>query len=119
MFLLLPGNFLTIHLFSDPQTSAGCAPSVLITFINMMLSKHPDYPPPPSPNGTDANKIACNPYMYAGQSFFESVLLLCALCCIPWMLFAKPYKMIQERKAKHMQVYIVKFFSYLKKINFN
>lgn len=80
------------RLFPDPLTSSACAPSVLITFINMVLFKSPN----DIPN--------CNPYMYAGESGLEKFLVLIALLCVPWMLFAKPLMLMQERKKKHMQV---------------
>jgi len=46
----------------DPETreaGAHCAPSILITFINMVLFKDTE--------STDG----CNPYMYGGQQGFQ------------------------------------------------
>ncbi|XP_011304240.1 V-type proton ATPase 116 kDa subunit a isoform 1 isoform X2 [Fopius arisanus] len=70
-----------------------CAPSVLITFINMVLFKNGD---PPAVCKTE--------YMYAGQGGFQKFLLVIALLCIPWMLLAKPLMMMQERKRHHYQL---------------
>ncbi len=43
-------------------------------------------------------------YMYSGEHFFERFLVLVGLLCVPWMLLAKPFMMMQERKKKHMQL---------------
>ncbi|CAB0036337.1 unnamed protein product [Trichogramma brassicae] len=76
----------------NPETSSFCAPSVLISFINMVLFKTP------------AEIKPCSPYMYAGQGGFENLLVICAVLCIPWMLLAKPILLMQERKRKHTQL---------------
>lgn len=67
--------------------SAGCAPSILITFINMVLFKPP-------------NEGACDPYMFSGQSFLQKCLVIIALLCVPWMLFAKPFMIMKARKEE-------------------
>ncbi|XP_014203927.1 V-type proton ATPase 116 kDa subunit a isoform X3 [Copidosoma floridanum] len=82
----------------DVTTSSFCAPSVLITFINMVLFKSPEEK---DTEGTKKNP--CDPWMYGGQNGLQMLLVLVALLCIPWMLFAKPFMMMQERKKKHMQ----------------
>lgn len=64
-----------------------CAPSILITFINMVLFK--------APNPSEGD---CTPWMYMGQEFLQKVLVILALLCIPWMLLAKPLLIMQERK---------------------
>ncbi|XP_011875110.1 PREDICTED: V-type proton ATPase 116 kDa subunit a isoform 1 isoform X2 [Vollenhovia emeryi] len=70
----------------------GCAPSVLITFINMVLFK-------------PAVKIGkCDPYMYGGQDGFQHFLVVVALLCVPWMLLAKPVLMIRNRRKQHYQL---------------
>uniref|UniRef100_A0A1B6KBS1 V-type proton ATPase subunit a n=1 Tax=Graphocephala atropunctata TaxID=36148 RepID=A0A1B6KBS1_9HEMI len=71
------------------ETSQACAPSILITFINMVLFKDS-----PAPEG-------CSPWMYAGQKYFQHMLVLIALACVPWMLVAKPYLIMQEQKKQH------------------
>ena len=67
-----------------------CAPSILITFINMVLFK--------SPNIEEGS--VCSPYMFGGQAVLQKLLVLCALACVPWMLFAKPFMIMQERKKQ-------------------
>ncbi|XP_018790985.1 PREDICTED: V-type proton ATPase 116 kDa subunit a isoform X7 [Bactrocera latifrons] len=75
-----------------PPYSAGCAPSILITFIDMVLGNTPKTPPED-----------CNSYMYAGQSFFQKLFRFVALCCIPVMLLGKPLKIIQQRRQANRQ----------------
>lgn len=69
-------------------TSQACAPSILITFINMVLLK----PYQETPVG------ACSPYMFSGQFYIQRLLVILALLCVPWMLIAKPYHIMQARK---------------------
>lgn len=58
--------------------SPGCAPSVLIYFINMMLFGE--------------NKVlnGCEEFMFEGQGNLQTIFVLVALLCIPWMLLGKP-----------------------------
>lgn len=63
---------------ADTKQTPGCAPSVLITFINMVLFKHAVVPD------------GCSEYMFEGQEILQMVLLVCALLCVPVMLFGKP-----------------------------
>jgi len=65
-----------------------CAPSILITFINMVLNKETPY-----------EKICETSNMYAGQGGIQKFLLFCAFVCIPWMLLAKPIIIMRRRKA--------------------
>lgn len=39
------------------------------------------------------------------QKYFQYLLVIIALCCVPWMLVAKPYLMMQERKKQHHLVW--------------
>jgi len=71
----------------QPETP-GCAPSVLIMFINMMLFKNT---PPPK---------GCDEYMFASQPSLERTFVLIALLCIPWMLLGKPMYIKFTRKNK-------------------
>ena len=73
----------------DFPLSERCAPSILITFINMVLFK---------PNIVE-DKCETG-YMYAGQSFIQRVLVVVAVLCIPWMLFVKPFYIRKEHYAK-------------------
>lgn len=77
--------------FERPYTT-DCAPSILITFINMVLFKSPDLP---ESNGKD---IPCGPYMFWGQSVLQKLLVTGGLLCVPWMLLAKPLHIMRSRK---------------------
>lgn len=60
--------------------SERCAPSILITFINMVLFR-----------GGEGRAECVTPYFYPGEGGFEKFLVIIALVCIPWMLLAKPF----------------------------
>lgn len=77
---------------NDLIDGPGCAPSVLITFINMVLFK-------------PATKVGqCEPYMYGGQSGLQKFLVVVALLCVPWMLLAKPILLMRNRRKQHYQL---------------
>ncbi|CAG4919613.1 unnamed protein product [Colias eurytheme] len=86
-----PGHFGS----DDPEivkSSAYCAPSILITFINMMLFK------------TDSNpRSQCDETMFAGQLVFQKLFVITALMCVPVMLFGKPYFIMKEQKERATQ----------------
>ncbi|XP_051171219.1 V-type proton ATPase 116 kDa subunit a 1 [Leptopilina boulardi] len=93
MVLLMFIKWIKYSPYGDEQEGPYCAPSVLITFINMVLFK------------TNPVRSPCDDgYMYSGQQGFQKFLVVIALLCIPWMLFAKPFMMIQERKKHHYQL---------------
>lgn len=70
--------------------SPTCAPSVLITFINMMLFKHASMAP------------GCSEYMFEGQYILQMICFFSAILCIPVMLFGKPlYILSTKKKRKH------------------
>ena len=73
----------------DATSTERCAPSILITFINMVLFNYNS--PPLSPECGD-------PYMYMGQPFFQKLFVVVAVCCIPWMLLGKPLLMRNAAK---------------------
>nr|XP_029716270.1 V-type proton ATPase 116 kDa subunit a isoform X4 [Aedes albopictus] len=70
----------------DIRFSAGCAPSILITFINMVLFKSVE------------QEGECSPFMFAGQQGLQKFLVIIALLCVPWMLLAKPIMIMRSRK---------------------
>lgn len=77
---------------NDDPFSIHCAPSILITFINMVLFKE-----------STVLSDKCSPYMFAGQQGLQKLLVFCAFICIPWMLFSKPILIMQERKKQQHQ----------------
>ncbi|ERL91208.1 V-type proton ATPase 116 kDa subunit a1 isoform X4 [Dendroctonus ponderosae] len=70
-----------------------CAPSILITFINMVLNKE-----------TPFEDICITSDMYPGQMVIQKILLFCAFVCIPWMLLAKPLMIQRARKAASLHL---------------
>ncbi len=78
---------------SDPENfnlSERCAPSILITFINMVLFRGSE---------SEAN---CDGSIYGGQRGFQSFLVIMAVICVPWMLFAKPYMVKKAHEQKKL-----------------
>lgn len=93
MTLLMWIKWIRFGAGNEEPFSIHCAPSILITFINMVLFKET----PVSPG--------CEPWMFSGQQTLQKLLVISALLCIPWMLFAKPYLIMQERKkAVHQPI---------------
>lgn len=72
--------------------NSGCAPSILIMLINMFLYKYPD---------ANAEDTPCHlKPIYYGQQLVQTLLLLGAVVCIPWMLLLKPYIIYKQRKQQ-------------------
>ena len=98
IFLLLLFGYMVFMMFykwvkyspkSDYQPDTpGCAPSVLIMFINMVLFK--SSPP----------LKGCDAYMFADQSTIQMAFVVVAVICIPWMLLGKPLYIKCTRKEK-------------------
>jgi len=72
----------------DKLTTERCAPSILITFINMVLFKT---------NEKDSGE--CDRYMYWGQEGIQHTLVVVAVICVPWMLLVKPLANKNKPKA--------------------
>lgn len=99
IFLIFLFFYLTLLMFikwikysahNDRPFTIDCAPSILITFINMVLFKKVHY--------NEDDPTACTPFMYAGQSAIQKLFVLIAVLCIPWMLLAKPIHIMRSRK---------------------
>lgn len=84
------------------------APSILITFINMVLFKSEPVP---------EDKMVCSPYMFTGQKGLQTLLVLGGLLCIPWMLFAKPLYIMRGRKEAAVSLFKQKYSSKRLSIN--
>ncbi len=91
LFLVLLFGYMVFMMFwkwvvfqpkAAPPYSPGCAPSVLIYFINMMLF------------GSSTVLDGCEEFMYPYQSLIQLIFVIVALLCIPWMLLGKPLYMI-------------------------
>lgn len=98
LFLLLLFGYMVFMMFFkwvkySPKTAfqpdtPGCAPSVLIMFINMMLFK--STPP----------LDGCDEYMFSAQPAVQQLFVYIGLLCIPWMLLGKPLYIKFTRKNK-------------------
>lgn len=99
LFLLLLFGYMVFMMFfkwfvyndwdNDQALSPGCAPSILILFINMMLFGHQE------------PLDGCKEYMFEGQEALQQVFVIVALICIPWMLLGKPLYLMSKR-PKHL-----------------
>ncbi|KAH8407159.1 hypothetical protein KR222_009553 [Zaprionus bogoriensis] len=101
VFLLLLFFYMVLLMFikwnryaaTNPMPySESCAPSILITFIDMVLFNTPKKP-----------AEGCEVYMFWGQHFIQTLFVLVALGCIPVMLLGKPIKIMQARKLANVQ----------------
>ena len=72
--------------------SSGSAPSILITLINMFMQKYDDPNDPTVPENLKP--------MYPGQKTVQTILVLLAILCIPWMLVIKPWILKKENDRK-------------------
>lgn len=75
----------------DWSKSPTSPPSLLNMLIAMFLSP-----------GT----VEPSEQLYAGQGFVQTVLVLLAVICVPWMLITKPYFQYKEMKKIKEQGYI-------------
>lgn len=98
LFLVLLFGYLVFMMFfkwlmygpksTDISRGIHCAPSILITFINMMLFKK------------NVHSDQCKGDMFPHQQIVQRVFVLIALCCIPWMLLAKPFYEMRLRRIQ-------------------
>ncbi|XP_055851306.1 V-type proton ATPase 116 kDa subunit a 1-like [Episyrphus balteatus] len=70
--------------------SAGCAPSILVMFINMMLFK------------SSKPLKGCNEFMFNGQKEVQNVFISIGIVCIPWMLLGKPLYIKFKRRQSNI-----------------
>uniref|UniRef100_T1J3P7 V-type proton ATPase subunit a n=1 Tax=Strigamia maritima TaxID=126957 RepID=T1J3P7_STRMM len=93
LFLNLIFGYLVILVFWKwvyySAYNVQCAPSLLITLINMFLFKYPE------------TKVCSQQPSYSGQPAVQSFLIILALLCVPWMLVVKPYILWKQNAAKH------------------
>ncbi|XP_071443370.1 V-type proton ATPase 116 kDa subunit a 1-like [Hetaerina americana] len=95
MVVLMVLKWVLYNAASPIISSTRCAPSVLITFINMMMFKAMEY-----------DKENCSPTMYPYQEEIQMVLVLVALLCIPFLLLGKPLYILCTRSSmkKHVRL---------------
>ncbi|EDW59357.1 V-type proton ATPase 116 kDa subunit a 1 [Drosophila virilis] len=96
IFLLMLFGYMVFMMFykwvqyspstTDIANSPGCAPSVLIMFIDMILMK------------TETPAKGCTASMFPAQRELETILFVVAIICIPWILLGLPLWTMCKRK---------------------
>ncbi|XP_043654442.1 V-type proton ATPase 116 kDa subunit a1 isoform X7 [Drosophila teissieri] len=93
MVLLMFIKWIKFAATNKKPYNEACAPSILITFIDMVLFNTPK----PHPE-------KCETYMFFGQHTIQVLFVLVAVGCIPVMLLAKPLLIMQARKQANEEV---------------
>lgn len=92
IFLCCIFGYLVILVFvkwtSYTGDDASCAPSLLIGLINMFMFKYPE---------SDATQCFNAP-IYQAQPVVQSLLVIVAVLCIPWLLLLKPFVLRYQHK---------------------
>ncbi|XP_053998617.1 V-type proton ATPase 116 kDa subunit a 1-like [Hylaeus anthracinus] len=98
IFLILLFFYLVVLMFvkwilydaagPDKAYHPQCAPSVLITFINMILG------------GESVVPEGCSAYMFPGQAKLQLACVVLAVLCIPVMLLGKPVFFLVSKRIK-------------------
>ncbi|XP_023161174.1 V-type proton ATPase 116 kDa subunit a [Drosophila hydei] len=103
LFLMLLFGYMCFMMFfkwfkyngftSNQPETPGCAPSVLIMFINMMLFKN------------TAPLNGCKEFMFESQPDVQKLFVVVGLICVPWMLLGKPLyiKMTRSKNVSHVK----------------
>ncbi|XP_038216467.1 V-type proton ATPase 116 kDa subunit a1-like [Zerene cesonia] len=74
---------------TDIKTGAGCAPLILILFIDMVLI-----------STSKPVEEECDAYMFEGQEGFQRMLVIISLLCVPIILFGSPVYLNNINKKK-------------------
>lgn len=74
---------------------SGCAPQVLILFIDMVLLSE-----------TKALDPNCDAYMFANQRTIQMALVLVAVLCVPVLLLGTPMYLVQRNKKKRNEALV-------------
>lgn len=96
--------------FAYDANSSDIAPSILIMMINMFLYKY-----------YDADEPAPEFLKQVGikLQITQTILLLSALVCIPWMLFVKPYVIFKQRKNQSKPIHSSASFNQVTNHNYD
>jgi V-type H+-transporting ATPase subunit a len=78
--------------FRYDASQSSCAPSILITFINMVMFRSP-----PEIEGCKAYENN----LFPGQPQLQFFLMIVAIVCVPWMLLLKPI-VLKRRHDKNV-----------------
>ncbi|KAG0429454.1 hypothetical protein HPB47_023617 [Ixodes persulcatus] len=92
IFLCAIFGYLVVIIFAKWTINFGkgtyCAPSLLITLINMFLFSYPTEP-------------CYQAQFYSGQQGLQCFLVVLAVICIPWILLAKPLLLRHRHLKSH------------------
>jgi len=101
IFLLFLFGYLCLLMFikwtkyyagaEDQALTPGCAPSILITFIGMVLFKYDKEP----------LKGCETVYMFGGQEGLQKFMVVIAVLCVPVLLLGKPFYMKMQLNKAH------------------
>lgn len=87
IFLCLIFGYLIFTIFlkwAFHYSNTSCAPSLLLMLINMFMFQYKDVDP--------SDKSLCSEFpLYVGQRTVQTIFVLIALVCVPWMLLTKPF----------------------------
>jgi len=105
--ILIVVKWVTFGVAAQPDSYGSypgphCAPSLLISIINMaMLKSKPDGFIEKKVNGSDSIAYeTCNlSAWYPGEVTIETLMVLMAVICIPWMLLVRPL-ILRHRNSK-------------------
>ncbi|KAJ8681950.1 hypothetical protein QAD02_017742 [Eretmocerus hayati] len=116
IFLVLLFGYLSFLMFmkwliysvhNPVKYGSCCAPSILITFINMLLRgkneptrcmKYERLDDPVDP-------LDCESFMFPYQSTVQNIFVVLSIACIPTMLFGKPLYILCTTKSSKGKVY--------------
>jgi V-type H+-transporting ATPase subunit a len=96
LFMLCMFGYLVVLIFVKwfryDASQSSCAPSILITFINMVMFRSP-----PEIEGCKAYENN----LFPGQPQLQFFLMIVAIVCVPWMLLLKPI-VLKRRHDKNV-----------------
>lgn len=100
VFLIAIFGYMNFMIFvkwiSIDSRESGCAPSILITMINMFMFKKPD---------KEHDPCYLTDELYPGQQTVQPIVIIVAVLMIPIMLFIKPFylRSVHRRKLLEME----------------
>jgi len=84
-------TFCIIYKWVTDWTNKPSPPGLLNTLIYMFLRP---------------GQVAAGDQLFSGQAIVQTVLLLLAVICIPWMLLAKPFILKRQHQQGHTEVVV-------------
>lgn len=89
-------KIITINfILANVKRSAGCAPLILIIFIDMALF-----------STSKPIEKDCDAYMFEGQHTLQTTLLIIALTSVPILFFGTPFYVYKSNKKKKLEALV-------------